>query len=102
MKLILHYIRNHLSMFLLSTFFLTMEAMADLFQPAFMSMIVDRGIQNANVEQILFYGACMLGIAMMGAVCVVMRNRFASRVSQSIGKELRHDMYHNVQLLSIP
>lgn len=101
MKLILHYIRNHLGIFLLSTLFLIMEAMADLFQPAFMSMIVDRGIQNANVKQILFYGGCMLGIAMTGAVCAVMRNRFASRVSQSIGKELRRDMYHNVQLLSM-
>lgn len=101
MKLILHYIRKHLGIFLLSTLFLTMEAMADLFQPAFMSMIVDRGIQNADVRQILFYGACMLGIAMTGAVCAVMRNRFASRVSQTIGKELRRDMYHNVQLLSM-
>lgn len=101
MKLILYYIRKHLGIFLLSTLFLTMEAMADLFQPAFMSMIVDRGIQNANVRQILFYGACMLGIAMAGAVCAVMRNRFASRVSQTIGKELRRDMYHNVQLLSM-
>lgn len=101
MKLILHYIRKHLGIFLLSTFFLTMEAMADLFQPAFMSLIVDRGIQNADVRQILFYGACMLGIAMAGAVCAVMRNRFASRISQTVGKELRRDMYHNVQRLSM-
>lgn len=101
MKLILHYIRKHLNIFLLSTLFLTMEALADLFQPAFMSMIVDRGIKNANVKQILFYGVCMLGVAMTGAVCAVMRNRFASRVSQTIGKELRRDMYHNVQLLSM-
>lgn len=101
MKLILHYIRKHLGIFLISTLFLTMEAMADLFQPAFMSMIVDRGIRNADVKQILFYGVCMLGIAMTGAVCAVMRNRFASRVSQTIGKELRRDMYHNVQLLSM-
>ncbi len=101
MKLILHYIRKHLGIFLLSTLFLTMEAMADLFQPAFMSRIVDRGIQNANVGQILFYGACMLGIALTGAACAVMRNRFASRVSQTVGKELRRDMYHNVQILSM-
>ncbi len=101
MKLILCYIRRHLGIFLLSTLFLTMEAMADLFQPAFMSMIVDRGIQNANIRQILFYGLCMLGIAMTGAACAVMRNRFASRVSQTIGKELRRDIYHNVQLLSM-
>lgn len=101
MKLILQYLRKHLGIFLLSTFFLTMEAMADLFQPAFMSKIVDKGIKNADIKQILFFGVCMLGIAMTGAVCAVMRNIFASRVSQTIGKELRHDMYHNVQLLSM-
>ncbi len=101
MKLILHYLRRHRGIFLLSTLFLTMEAMADLFQPAFMSMIVDKGIKDADVDRILFYGLCMLGIAMAGAVCAVMRNRFASRVSQTVGKELRRDMYHNVQLLSM-
>ena len=101
MKLIFAYIRKHLGIFLLSTLFLTMEAMADLLQPAFMSAIVDRGIRNADVRQILFFGLCMLGIAMTGAFCAVMRNRFASRISQTIGKELRRDIYHNVQLLSM-
>ncbi len=80
MKLILHYIRKHLGIFLLTTFLLALEAMADLFQPAFMSRIVDRGMEQADVAQILFYGVCMLGIALTGAVCAVMRNRFASRV----------------------
>lgn len=101
MKLILKYIRKHLGIFLLSTFFLVVEAMADLFQPAFMSLIVDKGIKNADVSQILLFGMCMLGIALTGAACAVMRNRFASRVSQSIGRELRRDMYHNVQQLSM-
>ena len=101
MKLILNYIRKHLGIFLLSTFFLIVEAMADLLQPAFMSVIVDRGIKNADVSQILLFGICMLGIALTGAVCAVMRNRFASRVSQSIGRELRRDMYHKVQQLSM-
>lgn len=101
MKLIWNYIRKHLGIFLLSTMFLTMEAAADLLQPAFMSRIVDKGIKNADVVQILLFGAAMLGIAVTGAFCAVMRNRFASRVSQTIGKELRRDMYHNVQLLSM-
>ncbi len=101
MRLILKYIKNHLGIFLFSTFFLTMEAMADLFQPTFMSFIVDRGIKNASIRQILFFGLCMLGIAITGAICAIMRNHFASRVSQTIGRELRRDMYHNVQLLSM-
>ncbi len=101
MKLILTYIKKHLGIFLLSIFFLAMEAMADLLQPTFMSMIVDQGIKNANINQIFLFGIIMLGIAMTGAVCAVIRNRFASRVSQTIGKELRRDMYHNVQELSM-
>lgn len=101
MKLVPIYIRRHLGIFLLSMFFLAMEAVADLLQPAFMSQIVDRGIQNASISQILFYGKAMLGIAVTGAVCAVARNHFASRVSQTIGKELRRDMYHNVQRLSM-
>ena len=101
MKLIFAYIRKHLGIFLLSTLFLTMEAMADLLQPALMSGIVDKGIKNASVRQICGYGAVMLGIALTGAVCAVVRNRFASKVSQTIGKELRRDMYHNVSLLSM-
>ncbi len=101
MKLILEYIRKHLGIFLLSTFFLTMEALADLLQPAFMSMIVDKGIKNADVARILRYGAAMLAIALTGAVCAVIRNRFASLVSQNIGMELRRDIYRNVQQLSM-
>lgn len=101
MKLILKYIRKHLGIFMLSTFFLTMEAFADLLQPAFMSMIVDRGIENADVGRILFYGMCMLLIALAGAGCAVVRNGFASRVSQTVGKELRRDLYDHVLLLSM-
>lgn len=101
MKLISKYLQRHLGIFLLSTFFLSMEAMADLLQPTFMSYIVDVGIRSADIGQILFYGMIMLGIALVGAVSAVMRNRFASRTSQAIGKELRSDIYHNVARLSL-
>ena len=48
MKLVIRYIRRHLGIFLLSLLFLTMEAVADLMQPTFMSYIVDDGVQNAD------------------------------------------------------
>jgi ATP-binding cassette subfamily B protein len=70
-------------------------------QPTYMSYIVDDGVANADVGQILIYGGIMLGIALFGAFCAVMRNHFASRTSQTIGKEIRRDIYHNVQQLSL-
>ena len=101
MKLILSYLRRHIGIFLISTLFLTLEAVADLLQPTYMSYIVDEGVAQASVERILRYGLIMLLIAMGGAVSAVMRNIFASRTSQTIGKELRRDMYHRVQGLSL-
>ncbi len=101
MKLILKYLKNHLGIFFLSTAFLVLEAVADLMQPTFMSHIVDDGVKSADIKRILIYGGIMLGIAAAGAFSAVMRNRFASRTSQQIGREMRHDMYENVQRLSL-
>ena len=86
---------------MLSTMFLTLEAAADLLQPTFMSYIVDRGIKNADVDQILHYGLIMLCIAAVGAAGALMRNYFSVRTSQTVALELRRDMYRSVQRLSL-
>lgn len=101
MKLILTYIRRHIWLFATALFFLTVEAMADLLQPAFMARIVDDGVKNADVSQILRYGAIMLLIALAGAVSAVVRNIFSSRTSQLISKEFRSDLFQKVQTLSL-
>ena len=67
MKLILSYLKRHILIFCISTAFLTLEAVADLMQPTYMSYIVDDGVANADVGQILIYGGIMLGIALFGS-----------------------------------
>lgn len=101
MKLMLRHIERHLGLFLTALFFLTIETMADLLQPTFMAHIVDDGVKQADTAQIFLYGAIMLGIALMGAVGAILRNIFASRTSQMIGKELRSEMFQKVQTLSL-
>ena len=100
MKLILHYIGRHKRMFFTALFFLSLETMADLLQPTFMSYIVDNGVEKQDVGQILRYGAMMLGIAAMGALGAVMRNIFATKTSQRISMEMRADIYRRVLGLS--
>lgn len=100
MSLIIQYIRRHFGMFLTAVLFLGIETIADLLQPTFMSFIVDNGVKGQDVGKILYYGAIMLAIAAFGALGAVMRNIFASRTSQLIGKEMRGDMYRKVQDLS--
>lgn len=100
MKFMLRFIRRHLGMFLTALFFLSVETFADLLQPTMMSYIVDKGVKSQDVGQILALGGIMLGIAAMGAFGAVMRNIYASRTSQIIGKEMRLEIYEKVQTLS--
>lgn len=100
MKLMLHYIKQHIGMFLIAVMFLCIETFADLLQPTFMSYIVDKGVKGQEFGMILRYGLIMLGITVIGAVGAVVRNIYASRTSQLIGKELRLDIYQKVQTLS--
>lgn len=100
MGLIFSYIRRHLVAYIAGICFLTVEAAADLLQPTFMSYIVDNGVQNQDLRQILSYGAVMLGIALTGAVAAIARNNISSRASQAIGAEMRSDMYRAIQDLS--
>lgn len=100
MKLIIRYIHRHIFVFLAGILCLSIEAAADLMQPTFMAYIVDRGVKHADVSRILYYGITMLGIALLGAVGVVLRNFFSSYVSRIVGKEIRSDLYRKVQTLS--
>ena len=56
MKLMLHYIGRHKRMFFTALFFLGIETLADLLQPTLMSYIVDQGVANKDVKQIMLYG----------------------------------------------
>lgn len=100
MRLMLHYIKKHRGMFLIAVVFLAIETFADLLQPTFMSYIVDRGVKGQQMGLILRYGLIMLGITAAGAVGAVVRNIYASRTSQLIGKEIRLEIYEKVQTLS--
>lgn len=100
MKLILYYIGRHKKMFFTALLFLGMETLADLLQPTFMSYIVDNGVQEKDVGQILRYGGIMLVIAACGTLGAVTRNIYASKTSQLISMEMRSDIYKKVLALS--
>lgn len=101
MKLIIRYIKRHLAMFLISIFFLSIETSVELLMPSFMARIVDIGVAEKSVSQILHYGVIMLSLASVGLVGAIVRNNLASRTSELVGAELRSDLYEKVQSLSL-
>ena len=100
MGLIFRYMRRHWAMALTAVSFLSIETVADLLQPTLMSMVVDDGVANRDLNRVLMWGAMMLAVAAVGALGAVTRNIFASRAAQLIGRDIRSDAYRTVMSLS--
>ena len=86
--------------FCLAILFLVIESFCDLMQPMMMSKIVDDAVASGNATLVLKLGMMMLGIALIGAAGAVGRNYFAGHISQTIGKEMRSELYRKIQKFS--
>ncbi len=100
MKLAFAYLRRHLGLYLVALVFLAIEVLCDLAQPSLMALVVDRGVQPRDVGAIVSYGVAMVSVALGGAVAAVIRNNVSNRVAQTVGYEMRGDLYGAVQALS--
>ncbi|WP_020618051.1 ABC transporter ATP-binding protein [Paenibacillus daejeonensis] len=94
------YIRKYWKGFSLAIFFLMLEAAADLMMPTLLAMIIDRGVANRDMDEVLRLGGIMLIITAVGAIAASMRNVLAVLVSQRFGTELRSDLFRKIQSLS--
>nr|WP_240539201.1 ABC transporter ATP-binding protein [Bifidobacterium sp. SO1] len=97
--MIFHYVRRRWALALTAAGFLLIETIGDLLQPTLMSMIVDQGVVRRDIGTVWRWGAVMLTVAVIGAGAAAMRNIFASRASQLIGRDIRSDTYRKVMSL---
>ncbi|MCO7176224.1 ABC transporter ATP-binding protein [Sporolactobacillus kofuensis] len=88
--------------FFMALFFLSLEALVDLMQPALMSRIIDQGVAHSNLSIIEKYGLVMLLITLFGAFCACTRNILSVFVSQKFAQDLRKDLYIKIQNLTQP
>ncbi|MFT8708222.1 MAG: ABC transporter ATP-binding protein [Sporolactobacillus sp.] len=90
------YWRRYRVLFCVSLFFLSMEAFADLAQPALMAKIIDQGVVHHRVQRIDYYGFWMLAILIVGALAAIIRNNLSVLVSQRFAQDLRNDLYQKI------
>lgn len=90
------YFRKYRLPFLAAVFCVSSEAICDLLAPTLMSNIINIGIEQGQVSQVYYWGALMLMVTFLGACFAVTRNILASRVSQSMGADLRYDLFEKI------
>lgn len=82
---------------LLTPTFVTLEVVMEVIIPTVMALLIDRGIDAGNLGEIWKYGVLLVGCALLALVFGALSGTFAARASTGFARNLRHDMYHNVQ-----
>ena len=85
---------------LLTPFFVVLEVVMEVIIPMVMALLNDKGIDGQDMAAIWKYGIILVLCAMLALVFGAAAGTFAARASTGFARNLRHDMYYNVQNFS--
>ena len=82
---------------LLTPLLMILEVAMECLIPMIMSKLVDYGINEQNMQQIFFWGILLVCAAALSLFFGAMAGRTAAVASCGFARNLRHDMYENIQ-----
>lgn len=99
-KRLLKSVREFKNDALLTPFFVVLEVVMEVIIPWVMAKLIDYGIDGQDMAAIWKYGLILVASAMLALVFGAAAGTFAARASTGFARNLRHDMYYNVQNFS--
>ena len=84
----------------LSPLFVSLEVLMEVLIPFLMGKLIDNGIDKADTAYVVKVGALLIVLCMLSLWFGVLAGNYASKASAGFARNLRHDMYHNVQSFS--
>ena len=85
---------------LLTPLYVALEVLLEVLIPLVMADLIDRGIEAGDMGHILRTGAVLVVMALFSLTFGVLSGRYAARASAGLAKNLRRDIYYNVQNFS--
>jgi ATP-binding cassette subfamily B multidrug efflux pump len=82
---------------LLTSLFMVLEVVMDVFIPYLMANLIDQGIDAGNMDRIWYWGIILLGCALVALIFGVLSGFFAAIASTGFAKNLRQKMYYSIQ-----
>lgn len=97
LKTLLKQIKQYRKASVLAAVFTVLEVILELIIPMLMASVIDNGIESGNINNVYFYGLCMIIAAVLGLVCGVLAGRYAAIASAGVASNIRDEMYENIQ-----
>ena len=93
-------IREYKKASLLTPLFMVLEVTMEVIIPILMAQLIDKGIDQGDMGYIAKMGIILAISCVMSLSFGALSGRFAAIASAGFAKNLRHDMYYNVQNFS--
>ena len=93
-------IREYKKPTILAPIFITLEVVMEVIIPLYMAKLIDEGIDGGDFHALIVTGAALVVFVIMSLVFGVLAGKYAAVASSGFAKNLRHDMFHNVQTYS--
>lgn len=98
-KLAAH-IKEYKTVAIITPILVLLEVMMEIIIPLIMAELIDNGINGGSMDQVLKYGAMLLGAAVMALIFGITAGRTSAVASAGFAKNLRGAMYDHVQEFS--
>lgn len=99
-KRLMSCIREYKKTSLLAPLFVSLEVVMEVIIPFFMGKMLDYGVNLGNMNYIIKVGIMLAVFCIMSLVFGALAGKYAAYASAGFSKNLRHDMFHNVQSFS--
>ena len=93
-------VREYKTASLLAPLFVSLEVVMEVIIPYCMGKLLDNGVTPGNMAYILRIGAVLVVLCALSLTFGVLAGRNAAFASAGFSRNLRHDMFHNVQRFS--
>ena len=100
MKTVLHQLGRFKRDTILCIVLTTLEVVMEILLPFITAIIIDQGLEAADLPVVYRYGAVMVVMAFMSLIFSASAGRFAARASSGLAANLREAIYNNIQTFS--
>ena len=97
---LLRYAKDYRKQIILGPFFKFLEAVFELILPLFMARLVDEGIARHDQGKVIEMTVAMLGLSIVGLLCALICQYYASIASQGFGTVLRNRLMEKINSFS--
>ncbi|MCL2164025.1 MAG: ABC transporter ATP-binding protein/permease [Oscillospiraceae bacterium] len=99
-KKLLSSVREYRKETILAPVYVTIESILEIIIPTLMGLLIDNGINQKDISYILRIGVILVVSAAISLFTGVLAGRSAAAASAGFARNLRHDMFYNVQKFS--